>query len=141
MQFSKQEILSLYLNKVYLGNAEGIEAASQGYFGKHAIELNLAESALLVGILPAPSRYAPHVNPEFAMLRRNIVNISDGFTIRDGLSSSSILPFFQVLILFHSSIPEDSPIFTETILSLTLFTVPSAIFPINIESIFTACWM
>ena len=39
MQFSKQEILSLYLNKVYLGNAEGIEAASQGYFGKHAIEL------------------------------------------------------------------------------------------------------
>ena len=61
-----------------------------------------------------------------------------GFTIRDGLSSSSILPFFQVLILFHSSIPEDSPIFTETILSLTLFTVPSAIFPINIESIFTA---
>ena len=73
IQFSKQEILSLYLNKVYLGNAEGVEAASQGYFGKHVSELNLAESALLVGILPAPSRYAPHINPEFALIRRNLV--------------------------------------------------------------------
>ena len=73
LKFSKEEILSLYLNKVYLGNAEGVEAASQGYFGKHVSELNLAESALIVGILPAPSRYAPHINPEFALIRRNLV--------------------------------------------------------------------
>ena len=87
MRFSKQEILSLYLNKVYLGNAEGVEASSQGYFGKHVSELNLAESALLVGILPAPSRYAPHINPEFALIRRNLVNAKSESKTDDALSS------------------------------------------------------
>ncbi len=73
LQFSKTEILELYLNRVFLGNAEGVEAASQGYFGKHAQELSLAESALLVGLLPAPSRYAPHINPDLALQQRNRV--------------------------------------------------------------------
>jgi penicillin-binding protein 1A len=98
MQFSKQEILSLYLNKVYLGNAEGIEAASQGYFGKHVEELNLAESALLVGILPAPSRYAPHVNPEFALLRRNSVlrrMRQEGFISEQELQKTSEMPIMS----------------------------------------------
>ncbi len=73
LEYSKSQILELYLNKYFLGNAEGVEAASQGYFGKHAHDLSLAESALLVGMLPAPSRYAPHVNPDLALGRRNLV--------------------------------------------------------------------
>lgn len=72
-QFTKEQILSLYLNKVFLGNAEGVEAAAQGYFGKHVRDLTVAESALVVGILPAPSRYNPNVNPALALERRNVV--------------------------------------------------------------------
>jgi penicillin-binding protein 1A len=72
-QFEKQQILTLYLNKVFFGNAEGVEASAQGYFGKHTEELTLAESALLVGLLPAPSRYNPHRNPDLALEQRNLV--------------------------------------------------------------------
>lgn len=114
MQFSKQEILSLYLNKVYLGNAEGIEAASQGYFGKHAEELNLAESTLLVGILPAPSRYAPHVNPEFALLRRNSVlrrMRQEGFISEQELQKTSEMPIS--LIRIHDSTTEATSYYVE----------------------------
>ena len=72
-QFNKQQIITLYLNKVFLGNAEGVEASTQGYFGKNTEELTLSESALLVGLLPAPSRYNPNKNPELAIQRRNQV--------------------------------------------------------------------
>ncbi|MGK5093799.1 PBP1A family penicillin-binding protein [Deltaproteobacteria bacterium TL4] len=72
-KFTKKEILTLYLNKIFLGNAEGVEASAQGYFGKHTEQLTLAESAMLVGILPAPSRYAPHVDPDKAIFHRNRV--------------------------------------------------------------------
>ena len=114
MQFTKQEILSLYLNKVYLGNAEGIEAASQGYFGKHAIELDLAESALLVGILPAPSRYAPHVNPEFALHRRNIVlrrMRQEGFISEQELQKTIETPIS--LIRIHDATTEATSYYVE----------------------------
>jgi len=114
MQFSKQEILTLYLNKVYLGNAEGIEAASQGYFAKHAVELNLAESALLVGILPAPSRYAPHINPEFALLRRNVVlrrMRQEGFISEQELQKTSEMPIS--LIRIHDSTTEATAYYVE----------------------------
>ena len=72
--FSKDEILELYLNKVYFGDGlYGAEAASRGYFGKKASELNLAEAALLAGLLKAPSSYAPTQFPEKAEGRQNIV--------------------------------------------------------------------
>jgi penicillin-binding protein 1A len=72
--FSKQEILELYLNKVYFGDGlYGIEAAARGYFGKKASELNVAEAALLAGLLKAPSTYAPTVSPEKAEARQTIV--------------------------------------------------------------------
>jgi len=59
-RYSKDEILSMYLNSVYFGeNAFGIEAAAKTYFGKKPSELNLAESAMLIGLLPAPSAYSP----------------------------------------------------------------------------------
>ncbi len=59
-RLSKDEILELYLNRVYLGaGAYGVEAAAQRYFGKPAADLNLAEAALIAGLLQAPSRFAP----------------------------------------------------------------------------------
>jgi penicillin-binding protein 1A len=73
-QFSKQEILELYLNKVYFGDGlYGVEAASRGYFGKKAVELSLPEAALLAGLLKAPSTYAPSTSPEKAEARQGVV--------------------------------------------------------------------
>jgi len=69
--FSKQEILYLYLNQIYLGHAAyGVEAASENYFGKAAKELNLAECAVLAGLPQAPSRYSPFRFPEKAKQRQ-----------------------------------------------------------------------
>jgi len=73
-QFSKNEILELYLNKVYFGDGlYGVEAASRGYFDKKASELSLPEAALLAGLLKAPSSYAPSVSPEKAEARQGVV--------------------------------------------------------------------
>ena len=72
--YTKQEILELYLNKVYFGDGlYGVEAASRGYFGKNASELDIAEAALLAGLIQSPSSYAPTVNLERAVSRRNLV--------------------------------------------------------------------
>ena len=69
--FSKHEILELYLNKVYFGDGlYGVEAASLGYFGKHAAELDVAEAALLAGLIKRPSAYAPTVSMQRAQARR-----------------------------------------------------------------------
>ena len=69
--FSKAKLLELYLNKVYFGDGlYGVEAASLGYFGKHAADLEVGEAALLAGLVKAPSTYAPTVSMERAMARR-----------------------------------------------------------------------
>ena len=73
-QFSKPRILELYLNKVYFGDGlYGAEAASRGYFGKHASELTVPEAALLAGLVKSPSTYAPTTNRARALARRNLV--------------------------------------------------------------------
>jgi 1A family penicillin-binding protein len=73
-EFTKDEILELYLNKVYFGDGlYGVEAASLGYFGKHASELELTEAALLAGLVKSPSTYAPTVSLDRAVARRNVV--------------------------------------------------------------------
>ncbi|MGE4055993.1 MAG: transglycosylase domain-containing protein, partial [Vicinamibacterales bacterium] len=73
-RYSKGEILQLYLNKVYFGDGlYGIEAASQGFFGKHAADLAVEEAALLAGLVKSPSSYAPTVSVERALNRRNLV--------------------------------------------------------------------
>ncbi len=81
--FSKEKILELYLNQIYLGSgAYGVEAASRIYFGKHVKELTLEEAALLAGLPKAPSRFNPFVNPELAKVRRNYVlkrMLEDGY--------------------------------------------------------------
>ena len=72
--FTKDEILELYLNKVYFGDGlYGAEAASRGYFGKPAAQLTIGEAALLAGLVKSPSAYAPTVNPQRAVARRNVV--------------------------------------------------------------------
>ena len=72
--YSKDEILALYLNKVYFGDGlYGVEAASRGYFGKHASDLSVSDAALLAGLVKSPSSYAPTVNLERAIARRNVV--------------------------------------------------------------------
>ncbi len=73
-ELSKEEILELYLNKIYLGNrAYGIGAASEVYYGKPLDQLNLAQIAMIAGLPKAPSRFNPIVNPERALTRRNYV--------------------------------------------------------------------
>jgi penicillin-binding protein 1A len=73
-QFTKDEILGMYLNKVYFGDGlYGVEAAALGYFGKHASEVSVAQAALLAGLVKAPSSYAPTVSVDRAKARRNVV--------------------------------------------------------------------
>jgi len=72
--YTKDQILELYLNKVYFGDGlYGAEAASRGFFGKHASDLTVSEAATLAGLVKSPSAYAPTVSMERATLRRNIV--------------------------------------------------------------------
>ncbi len=69
-KFDKEEILTAYLNRVYFGaGAYGIDAAARTYFDKSAVALSLEESALLIGLLQAPSRYSPFSNPDLALRR------------------------------------------------------------------------
>jgi len=73
-EFSKEEILYLYLNQVYLGSGYyGIKAATKGYFDKELSQITIAESALIAGLLSAPGRYSPLVNPKYAKTRQNYV--------------------------------------------------------------------
>lgn len=71
-QYSKEDILEMYLNYVYFGGGYyGIEAAAEGYFGVHASDLTMDQSAMLAGILKSPSGYAPHINYAASINRRN----------------------------------------------------------------------
>ncbi len=73
-KYSKDEILEIYLNRVYLGaGTYGVEAASRRYFGKSVRYITLSEAAILAGLLKAPSRYAPTRSPELAEERANLV--------------------------------------------------------------------
>ena len=70
-KFTKDEILYLYLNQIYLGHgAYGVESASENYFGKHVKDLNLAECSMLAGLPQAPSRYSPFRFPKRAKQRQ-----------------------------------------------------------------------
>ncbi|MDE7241934.1 PBP1A family penicillin-binding protein [Desulfovibrio sp.] len=71
---SKKEILTIYLNQIYLGeHAYGVEAAARTYFGKHAADITLAESAVIAGLPKAPSRYNPFRSPKAAKDRQMYV--------------------------------------------------------------------
>src|SRR5882672_12243684 len=73
-EFTKQQILELYVNRIYFGNGcYGVETASQAYFGRSASKLNLSEAALLAGLIRSPNRLSPLKNPEGAKIQRNAV--------------------------------------------------------------------
>jgi penicillin-binding protein 1A len=73
-RYSKQQILAMYLNDVFLGqNAYGVQAAAEAYFSEPVSQLNVAQAALLAGLPQAPSAYDPVVNPAAALARRNTV--------------------------------------------------------------------
>jgi 1A family penicillin-binding protein len=73
-RYSKDQILEMYLNRVYFGNQSyGVEAAAQGYFGKSAHDLDLAESALIAGLVQSPSQYDP--------TRRDVPRTDDGIPV------------------------------------------------------------
>src|SRR6266700_1573651 len=90
---SKNEILELYLNRVYFGSgAYGVEAAAQRYFGKPAKNVTIAEAAMLAGLVKSPSRLAPNRNPEGAEQRAQIVltAMADAKFITDAQAQASI---------------------------------------------------
>lgn len=90
--FTKEEVLYLYLNQIYLGHgAYGVEAAAENYFGKSVSELNLAECAILAGLPQAPSRYSPFRYPERAKQRQIYVlnrMLAEGFINNDEVSAA-----------------------------------------------------
>lgn len=95
-KLTKDEILSAYLNRVYMGSgAYGIDAASRVYFGKPATEITLRESATLAGLLKAPSRYSPASNPSLSAQRTETVlnaMIDAGFIDAEEIKIVKALP-------------------------------------------------
>ena len=100
-RFTKQQILALYLNRVYFGGgAYGIDAASRKFFGHSARTLNLEEAAIIAGLVKAPSRYAPSSDPRLARRRAQTViqlmaetgKISDAEARRADLDALAFAP-------------------------------------------------
>ena len=72
--YTKEEIVDMYLNAVFFGsNSYGIQSASLYFFGKNPIDLKVEESAVLVGMVNKPTRYNPAINPDKALERRNLI--------------------------------------------------------------------
>lgn len=94
-QLTKDEILSAYLNRVYLGSGVyGVEAAAQLYFNKPAQEVNLQEAAILAGLLKAPSTYSPLNNPDLARKRAGVVlsaMVDAGYITKDEAQNAGTL--------------------------------------------------
>ncbi|MGH9340575.1 MAG: transglycosylase domain-containing protein [Acidobacteriota bacterium] len=97
-RLSKEKIFELYANEVYLGQSGsfsilGFGAAADTFFGKNVKDLNLAESALLAGMIQAPNRYSPYDDPEDTLTRRNyILDLMEGhgfITVRQNASTRS----------------------------------------------------
>ncbi len=95
-KLTKDEILSAYLNRVYMGNgAYGVDAAARVYFNKPARDLTLRECATLAGLLKAPSRYSPASNPTLSAQRTQVVlsaMLEAGFIEEDEINTVKSLP-------------------------------------------------
>lgn len=84
--YSKQELLTIYLNRVYMGAGNyGVDSASRRYFGHSVREASLPEAAILVGLLKAPTRYAPTSNPDLSEKRATqvLLNMKDAGYLND----------------------------------------------------------
>lgn len=100
--YSKDEILEMYLNTIYFGHScYGLQSASQFYFDKKAEQLNLTESATIVGLLTSPNNYSPFKDSEKCLSRRNIVlkNMLDcNFISEENYENAKTLPLNVVKI-------------------------------------------
>lgn len=98
--YTKEQILELYLNQIYLGHgAYGVEEASQFYFGAHVEELTLAQCALLAALPKAPNNYSPGRNPKAALRRRNIVlqlMYGEGYITKEECITAKLEPIILV---------------------------------------------
>ena len=139
-KFTKNEILEMYLNRVYFGNgAYGIDAAARRYFDIEPGELSLSQAVLLAGVLPAPSRFAPNRHPEAAERRASLVlaamadqgyiteaqaqeirrNPAKASSYQFSRSGNYIADWVQGLLPFHiGSVEQD--VVVETTVDLTL---------------------
>jgi penicillin-binding protein 1B len=99
-RLSKQDILALYCNEVYLGHrngvgVRGVAQAAKVFFGKEMIDISLAEAATIAGMIQSPARYAPDRHPEAARLRRDKVIMAmarDGVVDVDASERERALP-------------------------------------------------
>lgn len=114
---SKEEILTIYLNQIFLGNqAYGVQVAARNYFHKNVDQLNLAEAALLGGLPQAPSRYSPFQHPDRAVKRREYVlrrMLEVGVINEAELNEAKALP----LVVYQAKelSKEVTPYFTEQV--------------------------
>ncbi len=118
-RYSKDEILDMYLNSVFYGeNSFGIEQAAKNYFNKEPKDLTLAESAMLIGVLPAPSAYSPiSGDPELAKERQTTVltrMVKNGYISEDQKQAALAE---NIAYASGSSIKNTAPHFTEMVLN------------------------
>ena len=119
-RYSKEEILDMYLNSVYYGeNSFGIEEASRNYFNKEPSELTLEESAMIIGVLPAPSAYSPiSGDPELAKQRQTTVlsrMVTNGYITED--EKQTALTKDIAYGSGAAAIKNEAPHFTEMVLN------------------------
>lgn len=114
-RLSKQDILTLYLNQIFLGNQSyGVQAAAQNYFRKDVDDLNVAEIALLAGLPQAPSRYSPFRHPKRAKSRREYVlrrMLEERFITQGDLDEAKATPI--VVYRAPNYARDVTPFFTE----------------------------
>ena len=100
---TKDEILTGYMNLAQFGRSEyGVEAAAQRYFSKHAVDLNIVESATLAGITQSPAKYDPAAHPEEAEERRNVVlytMLDNGHITQEEYDAAVATPVASTLLL------------------------------------------
>ncbi|MFC3050304.1 transglycosylase domain-containing protein [Kordiimonas pumila] len=125
-KFTKNQILTLYLNRVYFGGGTyGIDAASRKYYGHSAHELSIAEAAILAGLVKAPTRYAPHINPEGAWERAQVV-LSAMVETGSLTPSVAIKVKEQPPIIKASAVGRDVRFFTDWVESEARTLVPTS---------------
>ena len=133
-RFTKQEIMAIYLNRVYLGaGAFGVDAAAKRYFNKSARDLNLYESALMAGLLKAPSRYSPAANTDRAQARVHqvLVNMVDAGYLKKKEVAPALASYEKSPA--HESQGGDVRYFTDWIVD----TIPTVVGQVNDDMVVT----
>lgn len=123
-KFTKNQLLTLYLNRIYLGSGTfGLAAAAQHYFGKHPQDLSLYEAAVIAGLLKAPSKYSPSSNPHLANQRAAQVleNMVKEGTITEGAKEAALMLASSSLETFRGS---TTRYFTDWIVNLAEILIP-----------------